>query len=198
MLELSLQEKDKDSKVFAKKATQSVDRLNELVGELLDVSKLRLGKLNYNITTFNFNDLIESTVENVQLISKTHTIIKTGKVFNNVTGDKDRLQQVVINLLSNAIKYSPGGEKVFIALEQEADVIKISVKDHGIGMNNHSLSKIFEKYHRIEEHANHFQGLGIGLFISYEIIERHHGKLWAESEPGKGSTFYFTIPLDIT
>ena len=64
-------------------------------------------------------------------------------------------------------------------------------------MSRQSLNKIFEKYHRIEEHAVHFQGLGIGLFISYEIIQRHHGKLWAESEVGKGSTFYFTIPLSI-
>jgi PAS domain S-box-containing protein len=198
MLELSLDENDEDSNLFAKKASQSVNRLNELVGELLDASKIRLGKLNYTITTFNFNDMIESTVENIQLTSQTHTIIKTGKVSDEVTGDKDRLQQVVINLLNNAIKYSPGAETVFITVEQEKDVIKVTVKDTGIGMSNHSLNKIFEKYHRIEEHAVHFQGLGIGLFISYEIIQRHHGKLWAESEPGKGSTFYFTIPLDIT
>ena len=198
MLELLLNKNNEDASVFAKKASQAVNRLNELVSELLDVSKIRLGKLNYTITTFNFNEMIESTVENVQLISPTHTIIKTGIVNDVVTGDKDRLQQVVINLLNNAIKYSPGAEKVFITIEQEKDLIKVSVKDTGIGMSRQSLNKIFEKYHRIEEHAVHFQGLGIGLFISYEIIQRHHGKLWAESEPGKGSTFYFTIPLIIT
>ncbi len=198
MLELSLNENDEDAKLFAKKASQSVNRLSDLVGELLDVSKIRLGKLNYTITTFNFNEMIESTVENVQLTSQTHTIIKTGKVLDNVTGDKDRLQQVVINLLTNAIKYSPSAESVFIMVEQEKGVIKVSVKDTGIGMSRQSLNKIFEKYHRIEEHSMHFQGLGIGLFISFEIIQRHHGKLWAESETGKGSTFYFTIPLDIT
>ena len=142
--------------------------------------------------------MIESTVENVQLTSQSHTIIKTGKANDVITGDNNRLQQVVINLLNNAIKYSPSAEKVFITIEQEKDIIKVSVKDTGIGMSRQSLNKIFEKYHRIEEHALHFQGLGIGLFISYEIIQRHHGKLWAESEPGKGSTFYFTIPLSIT
>ena len=198
MLELSLDENDEDSTLFAKKASQSINRLNELVSELLDVSKIRLGKLNYTITTFNFNEMIESTVENVQVTSPTHKIIKTGKVFNNVTGDKDRLQQVVINLLNNAVKYSPGAEEIFINVEQEENIIKVSVRDKGIGMNSQSLSKIFEKYHRIEEHAVHFQGLGIGLFISHEIIQRHYGKLWVESEPRKGSTFYFTIPLDIT
>ncbi len=195
MLELLLDEKNEDAKLYAKKASQSANRLHELISELLDVSKIRLGKLNYTFATFNFNEMIESTVENMQLTSHTHTIIKTGKVCDEVTGDKERLQQVVINLLTNAIKYSPGAEKVFINLTQEKDSITLSVKDAGIGIAQQSLDKIFEKYHRVEEHAVHFQGLGIGLFISYEIIQRHHGKLWAESEPGKGSTFYFTIPV---
>ena len=195
MLELCLDVSTGNANLYAKKASQSVNRLNELISELLDVSKMRLGKLNYSVTTFNFNDMVDSTIENMQLISSTHTIIKTGKVSNDVLGDKDRLQQVLINLLTNAIKYSPGAEKVFIHVEQENDLIKVSVKDNGIGIAKQSLNKIFDKYHRIEEHAIHFQGLGIGLFISYEIIKRHQGKLWADSEPGKGSTFYFTLPV---
>ena len=195
MLELTLDENNPDANLFAKKASQSVTRLNELIGQLLDVSKIRLGKLNYTITTFDFNEMVDSTVENMQLTSPTHTIVKTGKVYGEVTGDKDRLQQVLINLLTNAIKYSPNAKKVFINAAQQNDMINISVKDTGIGIAKQSLHKIFDRYHRIEEHAAHFQGLGIGLFISYEIIQRHHGKLWAESEPGKGSTFHFTIPL---
>lgn len=103
---------------------------------------------------------------------------------------------MVINLLTNAIKYSPGAGKVFITIEQEKNIIKVSVKDNGTGIAKQSLDKVFEKYHRIEEHAIHFQGLGIGLFISHEIIQRHRGKVWAESEPAKGSTFYFTIPVN--
>ncbi len=161
----------------------------------MDVSKIQLGKLNYNITTFNFNDLIDRTVENIQLTSTRHNIVKMGIVNDEVVGDKDRLQQVVINLLTNAIKYSPHSKKVFITVEQENDLIMVAVKDSGIGIAQKSLDKIFEKYHRVEEHAVQFQGLGIGLFVSYEIIQRHHGKLWAESQPGKGSTFYFTLPV---
>lgn len=195
MLELSLDENDEDTNLYAKKASQAVSRLNELIGELLDVSKIRLGKLNYTISTFNFNDMINSTVENMQLTSPIHTIIKKGKVKAAVTGDKERLQQVIINLLSNAIKYSPGEDKVYITVSQQMNTIKVSVKDTGIGIAAPSLQKIFDKYHRVEEHAVHFQGLGIGLFISYEIIQRHNGKLWAESEEGKGSTFYFTLPV---
>ncbi|WP_296618249.1 ATP-binding protein [Marivirga sp.] len=195
MLELTLDDHDSEANLYSQKASESVSRLDELITELLDVSKIRLGKLNYSISNFNFNDMIDGTVENMQLISPTHAIIKTGKVSNDVLGDKERLQQVVINLLTNAIKYSPGTEKVFIHVEQENDMIKVSVKDNGIGIGKQSLNKIFDKYHRIEEHAIHFQGLGIGLYISYEIIQRHHGKLWAESEIGSGSIFYFTLPV---
>lgn len=197
MLERSLDAKDIKA-LYAKKASQSVNRLEELIGELLDVSKIQLGRLNYTVTTFNFNEMIDSTVENLQIITSTHSIIKTGKAVNEVKGDKNRLQQVLINLLTNAIKYSPGKDTVFLTVEQINDDIKISVKDSGIGMSEESLKIIFDKYHRLEEHAMHFQGLGIGLFISYQIIERHHGKLWAESEVGKGSTFYFTIPINST
>ncbi|MDB5279255.1 MAG: domain S-box protein [Ferruginibacter sp.] len=195
MLELSVNESEEDAKLYVKKANASVNRLNELISELLDVSKIRLGKLNYNISTFNFNEMIESAVESVQLTSPNHKIIKTGKVNDEVTGDKARLQQVLINLLTNAVKYSPYAAKVFILVEQEMDVIKVSVKDTGIGIAQQSVDKIFEKYHRVEENAVQFQGLGVGLYISYEIIQRHNGKLWAESELGKGSTFYFTLPL---
>ena len=195
MLERSLGDDMTEALLFTRKATQSVNRLSELVGELLDVSKIRLGKLNYNFTTFNFNVMVDSTIENIQITSLTHSIIKSGKISVEVTGDKDRLQQVLINLLTNAIKYSPGVQNVFITVEQENESIKVSVKDFGLGMGKESLKKIFDKYHRIEEHAVHFQGLGIGLFICYEIIQRHNGKLWAESELGKGSTFYFTLPI---
>ena len=194
-LERSLNGSTGNAVVFAKKASQSIQRLDKLISELLDVSKIQQGKLNYAITSFNFNDMIDETVENMQLILSNHTIIKTGKVYIDVVGDKDRLQQVVINLLSNAIKYSPGAEKVLIDVEQEDSMIKVSVKDYGIGIAKHSLNKIFDKYHRVEEHALQFQGLGIGLFISNEIIQRHKGKLWAESEPGEGSKFYFTLPV---
>ena len=196
MLELTLDESDEEATLFAKKANQSVDTLTELVSELLDVSKIRLGKLQYTLSTFDFNALIDDTVESIQLTTTTHRIIKSGTIYDQVYGDKNRLQQVLINLLSNAIKYSPDEKEVFITIEQMGDTIQVWVKDAGIGIAQNSLVKIFDKYHRIEEHAVNFQGLGIGLFISFEIIQRHKGKLWAESEPGKGSVFHFTLPLN--
>lgn len=195
MLQLTLANTDEEAKMFAIKANQSVDRLNELIAELLDVSKIQFGKLNYTMTTFDFNEMIKTTVESIQLTSPTSVIVYTGKAKDEVKGDENRLQQVVINLLSNAIKYSPHSESVFVTVAQEKDKITVAVKDTGIGIARQNLNKIFDKYHRVEEHAVQFQGMGVGLFISYEIIQRHQGKIWVESEVGKGSTFYFTLPV---
>ena len=196
-LELAMDSKKEIASLYAKKASFSIARLNELINELLDVSKIQSGKLNYNISSFNFNEMIDNTIEDIQYSSPKYAIIKTGKVDQQVSGDKDRLQQVIINLLNNAIKYSldTGGGKILINLEQKNNQIIVSVKDNGIGISKQNLEKIFDKYYRVIDHTIESQGLGIGLFISYEIIQRHHGKIWVESEPGKGSTFYFTLPV---
>lgn len=195
LLEHSLTQQDDKSFLYAKKASAAVKRLNDLISELLDVSKIQFGKLNFNIESFDFNEMIDQAIENIQYSSPNHVIIKTGQVDRKVTGDKERIQQVVINLLSNAVKYSPESDKVFMHIHQDEDEIEVSVKDTGIGISSQNLEKIFERYYRVEEDSIQFSGLGIGLFISNEIIQRHHGKLWAESEPGKGSIFYFILPL---
>lgn len=195
LLELTLDDENSDANLYTKKANQSVERLNDLITELLDVSKIQNGKLNYNISSFNFDDMIDRTIESIQYTSLTHAIVKTGEVRQQVVGDKDRLQQVVINLLSNALKYSPGKSKVIIDISLKEGNVHVNVKDDGIGIAPNHLSKIFDRYYRVEEHAIQFQGLGIGLFISSEIIHRHEGEIWAESEEGKGTTFFFSIPV---
>jgi signal transduction histidine kinase len=139
--------------------------------------------------------MVADAVESIQYASPFHSIILSGKVTEAITADKERLKQVVINLLSNAVKYSPTAKKVLINMVHKPGEVKISVKDSGIGIRKESLEKVFERYYREEQRAVHFQGLGIGLFISSEIVKQHHGKIWADSEPGKGSTFYFTIPI---
>ena len=169
--------------------------MNDLISELLDVSKIQNGKLSLNITTFDFNEMMFSAIEGIQYSSPNYSIEISGKIIESVTGDKERLQQVVVNLLSNAVKYSPKANKIIIKMACEKNEIKVSVKDRGIGIRKENLWKIFERYYREEEREIHFQGLGIGLYISYEIIQRHKGKLWAENNGGKGSTFYFTIPI---
>jgi signal transduction histidine kinase len=190
----SLSEENHTS-LFANKVKQAVDKLNDFITELLDASKIQNGKLDYNITTFDFNKMVEETIENIQLTTQNHIIQKTGNCLQQITGDRSRLQQVVTNLLTNALKYSPNADKVLVNIEEQDSNIQVSVQDFGVGMSGHHLDKIFDRYYRVQEHAFHFPGLGIGLYISSNIIERHEGKIWAESEPDKGSTFYFTLPV---
>jgi len=190
-----LSEENKTAFLYANKANQAVERLHSLVTELLDVSKIQHGQLNYNISTFDFIDMIDEAIENIQLTAKNHSLEKIGNCLHQIKGDKDRLQQVLSNLLTNAIKFSPNADKVLIKIEELDGKIQVSVQDFGVGMSSQHLYKIFERYYRVQEHAVFFQGLGIGLHISSNIIQRHNGTMWADSEPGKGSTFYFTLPL---
>ena len=193
---LSLEEENiSTTSFYAQKANQALDKLHLFVSELLDVSKIQNGKLNYNISIFDFNEMIDETIENIQHSTKTHTLQKTGKVSKEVKGDKNRLQQVVINLLTNAVKYSPKANKVLIEIEEKEKILQVSIRDFGVGIPKQHLSKVFERYYRVQDHAVSFQGLGIGLYISYDIINRHEGNIWVESELNIGSTFYFTLPL---
>ncbi len=195
LLEMDLQQTDDKDLIFAQKAGASIKRLDDLIGELLDVSKIQNGQLELNVTSFDFNAMISDAVESIQRVSPDHKILFSGEIKEPVKGDKERLKQVAINLLANAVKYSPKSKKVLMHIGQKKGVIKVSVKDTGIGLRRQSLERIFERYYREEQRAVHFQGLGIGLFISHEIIQRHSGKIWVQSVPGKGSTFYFTIPV---
>ncbi len=194
LLLLSLNEENQTA-LYVTKANQAVERLHDLVTDLLDASKIQNGKLNYNITTFDFNKVVDETIENFQLNAKNHLLQKNGNCSRQITGDRGRLRQVLINLLSNAVKYSANADKVLVKIEEQDSKIQVSVQDFGIGMSSQHLDKIFDRYYRVQEHAIQFQGLGIGLYISNNIIERHDGTMWAESEPGKGSTFYFTLPV---
>ncbi len=195
LLMLTIEEENPTASLYAHKAANAVERLHDLVAELLDASKIHNGRLNYIFSTFDFNEMLDETIENIQHGSSRHTITKHGKCLHDIKGDKNRLQQVIINLLTNAIKYSPNANIVLVEIEEKQNALQVSVRDYGVGMKKQHLDKIFERYYRVEEHAVHFQGLGIGLYISCDIITRHGGKMWAESEPGKGSTFYFTIPI---
>ena len=195
LLLLSLNEDDKEATLYGIKVSEAINRLKNLISELLDVSKITSGELNYNITKFDFNQLMDDTIKDIGQISNSHKILKTGKCKSKITGDRDRLQQVITNLLNNAIKYSPKANKVSVTIEENDKYLEVSVRDYGVGINKKYLDKIFERYYRVESHSKEFQGMGIGLYISNEIIRRHEGKIWAESTAGSGTTFHFTLPL---
>jgi len=180
---------------FLSGANNSILRLETLIANLLDVSKINAGKLSYDYTEFAFQEMLGEAILSMQNIAPNHhfTLKKSDAV--NFTGDKFRLEQVIFNFLSNAIKYSPEGKEVIVNSEIVNGNIVVSVQDFGIGIKKENLTKIFNRYYRVDNTIMKFDGLGLGLFISSEIIKRHNGSFWIESELGKGSTFYFILPL---
>ncbi len=180
---------------FAGKSAEHIDKLEWLINDLLDVTKINAGKMVYNLQPFNFRNLLLNSIDTIQQTSTTHQIILKGSEEIIYTGDHFRLEQVVQNFLSNAIKYSPEADQVIVDYKVEMGNILVSVQDFGIGIAQKDFARLFDRYYRVDNSAMRFEGLGLGLYISSEILKRHHGSFWIESEEGKGSTFFFRLPL---
>jgi PAS domain S-box-containing protein len=197
LLNLMLQEEK--FKPLINKTLENVEKLSGLVSDLLDVSKLEAGKLQLNYSTFNINKVLRESIQNIRLTSASHRIELNEQAENiAVHADEQRIEQVFVNLLTNAIKYSPDANRVEIEVWTESDKVCISVRDFGIGIQKNQLEKVFSRFYRVRGLAPSFSGLGIGLFISKKIVERHGGTIWVDSDIGKGSTFYLNIPVNST
>jgi PAS domain S-box-containing protein len=179
---------------FIAKAERQLDRLGRLIEDLLDVSKINAGKMIYNKEQFDFVRMLSETAESIQQTTNHHIEVHANCKLM-YSGDQHRLEQVLINLLNNAIKYSPGANRVIMRCEQENQNIIVSVQDFGIGIAEQHLKGLFDRFYRVDNTSARFQGLGLGLFISAEILKRHGGSFWIESQLGQGSTFYFLLPL---
>lgn len=191
---LEVTEDKRLDKQFAQKALENVNKLELLIKDLLDVSKIQSGQLELNKKEFNIDALLDETIVDFQMVSKTHEIIRK-EHFNNemVLADRQRIEQVLINLLSNAIKYSPGENKVIIYSQKTDTELIIKVKDYGIGIPKEEQANIFERFYRTKDMSMHISGFGLGLYICKNIINRHNGKIWIEAEE-KGTAFYFSLP----
>lgn len=196
LLERSLDKEDMETtRVRLHKVQNQVEKLNLLVADLLDISKIESGKLKFNKKYFSFDKILDHIVEIMEQANPQVKFIKKGQINTEIFGDEMRIEQVIINFITNAIKYAPDSDEVHFTSELRGDEIYFSVKDFGIGMAKEHQQQIFDKFYRVEETSERFQGLGIGLYICQEIIERHEGKIGVNSEPDEGSEFYFTIPL---
>lgn len=172
-----------------------ITRLNQIINDFLDFSKIESGKLEYYLEEIKISDLLTEVVSDMQSITETHKIILKNETEEKILGDKNRIAQVLINLINNAIKYSPNATQVIVESINEGDKIIISVSDFGIGIPIDSQKKIFEKFFRVSNPKKRsIEGFGLGLYISSEIIKRHGGKIWLKSEVDKGSTFYISLP----
>jgi two-component system CheB/CheR fusion protein len=178
--------------VFITRANQQITKLTSLIADLMDNAKIQSGKLLLNLSYFNLQEVLEDiSIDHTD----SHNIQIVNHVQQKVYGDKVRIEQVLINFLTNAIKYSPAGGDVILRATEEANRVKIEVTDFGIGIPEEKLSHLFSRFYRVEDKSQTFSGLGLGLYISAEIIKRHNGDWGVVSEVGKGSTFWFAIPL---
>ncbi len=179
---------------FLDTANRQTNKLNSLVNDLLDISKIENGKLKFNNKSFYFPELLRNTINMMEQVNEDSQIILQGQADVEIEGDEMRIEQVLINYLSNAIKYSPKNKDILVQATTTEDHLRITVTDHGIGIPAEMHHKIFDKFFRVDA-PGHFQGMGIGLYICAEIIQRHGGTYGVESTPGAGSSFYFTLPL---
>ena len=179
------------------KAQVQLEKLNSLIADLLDISKIESGKLKFNKQDFAINQLLDNIVEVMHQSNPDFKITRKGNADCMVYGDEMRIEQVVVNFLTNAIKYSPGTSEITLTCNVMADDLYLSVLDQGIGMSAEQQKNVFEKFYRVEETSQRFQGLGIGLFIASEIVRRHGGNIGVKSTYGQGSEFYFTIPTKL-
>ena len=186
---------DNKNAEFAKKMDAQISKLNSLIVDLLDVTKISAGRMQLMESRFNFESLAREMVEEMQLDSK-HQLIFNSNSEGIVFADRNRISQVMSNLISNAIKYSPQSDRIVISSAIIDDEINFCVQDFGIGIPAEKKEKIFEQYYRVSgKEQNTIPGLGLGLYISADIVERSNGKIWVESVLDEGSTFCFSLPL---
>jgi len=177
-------------------ALDQIDRMSRLIVELLDVSRIETGRLEIRREPIPWVQFVRD------MVNRHHTAVSDRRFHLNVPntdavvmGDRDRLEQVLGNLLENAVKYSPEGSEIFVDVRERGDQIVTSVCDRGIGIPNDELSQVFERFHRGRQvSSTNYGGLGLGLYIAKEIVDRHGGAIWVESKEGSGTTFFFSLP----
>jgi signal transduction histidine kinase len=183
------------AELLGKMDTQ-VNKLTSLIRNLLDITKMEEGALVLQKSQINVDILIKEIVDQMQLTTEDHIIEIVGHTNATIHSDRERVEQVVTNLISNAIKYSPKTTKIIVKLSKTKANLQISIQDFGQGIPLDKQTRIFERFYRLEDHASEtYPGLGLGLYISSQIIKRLNGKIWVESLVGQGSTFYITLPI---
>ena len=178
--------------VFASKANQQIGKLTELIKHLLENAKLGAGRVELKVSSFPVAEVLNEAISH---IINSHRIMVHNSVSEQIRGDKNKIEQVIINFLTNALKYSPDTNSVILKAERVRDSIKISVTDSGVGIPKEKTKHVFERFYRVGNTSLEYSGLGLGLYICAEIIKLHKGEYGVISEEGKGSTFWFTVPL---
>lgn len=190
-----IEQGDTESVKLASRMEAQVNKLILLIENLLDLTKITKGVLSYDENYFDLNKLIEETVAMMQATASQHQLATKLLPIDNIWGDKNRIEQVLINLISNAIKYSPEADKVIIYTKVTRNKVAVCIQDFGIGISRDVQQSIFKRFVRTDATKATFSGIGLGLYISNEIITRHGGEFSVKSTLGKGSEFCFILPL---
>jgi PAS domain S-box-containing protein len=179
---------------FIDKANSSLTKMQHLIESLLNVSKISAGQIALHKTHFNAGELINECCDHIRLAGQ-HEVTLKGDTEIELFADRSKIEQVIINLVNNAVKYAPESRDIVITITRRTTTVKVSVQDFGDGIPYDKIPHLFERYYRVDSSGVQYSGLGLGLYISAEIIERHGGKIGVNSDAGKGSTFWFTLPL---
>ena len=176
----------------------SGNHLLALINDVLDLSKVEAGQVQLELAPFSIHDALERGVSMVREQATRDGVqvtLHTNGGLDSVTGDERRIRQVIFNLLSNAVKFTPRGGLVDIAATQSSGEVRVSVADTGPGIAAEDLDRIFQEFQQTEEGARHHEGTGLGLALSKRFVEMHGGRIWCDSEVGRGSTFVFSLPV---
>jgi PAS domain S-box-containing protein len=178
---------------------KEAERINRLITDMLDLDRLEAGKMKMTMAPVDLNSMIQDLVDRNIAVTTSHrfaTDLTPGELV--ITGDSDRLIQVLTNLVSNAAKYSPDGTEILISSHRYGDMAQFSVRDHGVGIPADFASHLFGRFERYDKNPAKVIGTGLGLAITRQIVEMHGGKIWVESGTGDGSVFHVAIPAHIT
>jgi PAS domain S-box-containing protein/excisionase family DNA binding protein len=188
---------DEKSANLLSKMNGQLDKLTGLISDLLDVTKIESGKMEYKKETFSFDELVEEVVEEMQRTTNKQKIIIKGKTKTNIISDKEKIDQVITNFLSNAIKYAPDSNKIIVKSSVIQKDIKLEVQDFGIGIPKDKQALVFDRFYRVKgENYDNKPGTGLGLYVSSQIINHLGGKIGLKSIQNQGATFYFTLPIN--
>jgi PAS domain S-box-containing protein len=191
--------KDVQSAEMLRKMDNQLNKLTNLITDFLDVTRIEQGRLRFRKEHFRFNELIKDCIEETERITDRHMIIKDLSQEQTIYADREMIGQVITNFLHNAVKYSPKADKIVVKTSINGNQeLVFSVQDFGIGLSEKDRIKVFERFYRVTGSGlETFPGIGLGLYISAEIIQRHNGKIWVESNKGVGSTFIFSLPFNV-
>jgi PAS domain S-box-containing protein len=192
----AVQNEDHIAADMLERAGKQLSKMTRMINGFLNVSRLESGKIQIDYQPFDLAVLIKEVEEETAATVFSHTVIFAPVAELWVNADREKIGQVFNNLISNAVKYSPSGSSIYVDCSTKGNYAQISVRDEGIGISEDNIPRLFERYYRVKEaEMNHISGFGIGLYLCSEIIKRHGGEIWAESEVDKGSTFYFSLPI---